>query len=91
MLEHSVDDVFEKVDYEGSERPEYILKNGRAFNVYAALKYIQEQQKQIKYLAGKEALINEMKREINLNHHKDSDPMFVSGWDACAKRIDDFF
>ena len=40
-------DVFEKVSYEGLDRPEYILKNGKAFNIYAAFEYVQEQQDRI--------------------------------------------
>ena len=43
------------------------------------------------FLSEKVALINEMKQEINFSHNKDSDPMFVSGWKTCAKRVDDFF
>lgn len=43
------------------------------------------------FLAEKVALISEMKQEINFKHHEDSNPMFVSGWNTCAKRVDDFF
>lgn len=46
---------------------------------------------EIIFLAEKVALISELKQEINFNHNKDSDPMFVSGWKTCAKRVDDFF
>jgi hypothetical protein len=91
MVAPSTNDVFEKVQYTGVERPEYVLKNGKAFNVYAALAYIKTQQEQIKNLEERVALIIELKREINPEHSEDSDPMFVSGWRSCAKRVDDFF
>ena len=37
-------DKFEKVPYNGICNPEYILKNGRAFNIYSAYDYIIKQQ-----------------------------------------------
>lgn len=41
-------DKFELVPYApGTERPEYILKNGKAFNIYGAKIYIEEMQ--VKY------------------------------------------
>lgn len=43
-------DLFELVPYTGIERPEYILKNGKAFNVYGAYKYILNQQEIISNL-----------------------------------------
>ena len=43
------------------------------------------------FLIEKAELITELKKEINFKHNKDSDPMFVSGWRTCAKRVDDFF
>ena len=44
-------DIFERVDYKGLDRPDYILKNGKAFNIYGAFDYIQAQQAKITRLA----------------------------------------
>lgn len=48
-----MNDTFKKVEYTGLDRPEYILKNGRAFNIYAALPYIENQQNEIAELKAK--------------------------------------
>lgn len=63
--EPDINDVFELVDTKGlgMERPEYVLKNGKAFNVYAALKYIQAQQERIKGLELDLGLV-----KISLDH-----------------------
>lgn len=55
-------DVFEKVEKVfGSERPEYILKNGKAFNIYGAYNYIKEQQDTIDQLNGE---LEDLKDEV---------------------------
>jgi hypothetical protein len=40
-------DNYELVEYTGSDRPEYILKNGRALNIYGAKKILEDQQREI--------------------------------------------
>ena len=40
-------DIYELVEYEGLHRPEYILRNGRAFNIYKAKEVLEEQQREI--------------------------------------------
>ena len=44
-------DVFTYADPVCGERPEYILKNGKVFNIYGAIIYIQEQQEIIKKMS----------------------------------------
>jgi hypothetical protein len=40
-------DKYELVEYSGLERPEYILKNGKALNIYGAKKILEQQQERI--------------------------------------------
>ena len=57
-------DVFQKVEYTGLERPEYILKNGRAFNIYAAYDYILEQQDKIDQQAARIAELESVAQRV---------------------------
>lgn len=52
-------DVFEKPPYTGVDRPEYILKNGKAFNIYGAFNYIQGQQSEIFTLTAENKALRE--------------------------------
>ena len=44
-------DVYEIVNYEGVDRPEYILRNGRPLNIFGAKKMLESQMEQIERLS----------------------------------------
>lgn len=52
-------DKYESVKYAGLDRPEYILRNGKAFNIYAAKKVLESQQAEIEALKAQLNLIKQ--------------------------------
>jgi hypothetical protein len=59
-MKTKMSDIYEKVHYTGIDRPEYILKNGKALNVYGALIDLQTQQTEIDELKAQLELIRKL-------------------------------
>jgi len=62
MSKTNMKDTYELVDYnvsQGDVRPEYVLRNGRALNIYGAKNILEEQQDTIKKLVEDNKLLRD--------------------------------
>lgn len=57
-------DKNELADYKGLDRPEYILRNGKALNIYGAKKILKSQQADIEKLTEENKRLREALIEI---------------------------